>query len=205
MKKLFPVLLSILLAFTLTACISDNAKSSTTTSAAPSTSSTASSQSPSTSRPSSSSSSTAKSIEHYCDATGCYKEGTKKYSGLGGIEYYCTTHYDEIMSIIGKMESDVGKGSASKHTCEVCSKEGTKSMKGISGATEYYCTQHYNDIMDMLGKMESDVGKGSASKHTCEVCSKEGTKSIIGLSGATEYYCTQHYNEMKDLLEYLLK
>ncbi len=91
-----------------------------------------------------------------------------------------------------------------EHICDAsgCTKEGTKSITGISGATEYYCTQHYNEIQSMIGDMEKDVGESSTSKHQCEVsgCSKEGTHSIVGLGGNTEYYCTQHYNEMVDIL-----
>lgn len=90
------------------------------------------------------------------------------------------------------------------HTCEECSKEGTKSIKGISGRTEWYCKTHYDEMMDIIGYMEKTVGSGKASKHTCEVCSKEGTKSIKGISGSTEYYCTAHYNEMVEILNMIM-
>lgn len=102
---------------------------------------------------------TEKSYEHICEASGCTKEGTKSITGISGAtEYYCTQHYNEIQSMIGDMEEDVGKGSASKHTCEAsgCSKEGTHSLTGLGGNTEYYCTQHYNEIVDMLNKMYED-------------------------------------------------
>lgn len=104
-------------------------------------------------------STTEKSYEHICEASGCTKEGTKSITGISGAtEYYCTQHYNEIQSMIGDMEEDVGKGSASKHTCEAsgCSKEGTHSLTGLGGNTEYYCTQHYNEIVDMLNKMYED-------------------------------------------------
>lgn len=100
-----------------------------------------------------------KTIEHYCDADGCYKEGTKSLVGFSGeLEYYCSTHYQEIQDIISMMEEDVGNGTASKHTCEVsgCSKEGTNEITGFSGASEYYCTEHYNEMMEMLGSMLED-------------------------------------------------
>ena len=96
---------------------------------------------------------TTKKIEHYCQATGCTREGTKTYDGFGGTEYYCYTHYNELMDMIGNMEDIVGKGSASKHTCEICSKEGTHSIAGISGETEYYCTEHYNELLDMIASL----------------------------------------------------
>ena len=102
---------------------------------------------------------TEKTYEHICEATGCTNEGTKTITGISGEkEYYCTKHYNEIQSTLGDMEEDVGKGSASKHTCEAsgCSKEGTHSLTGLGGNTEYYCTEHYNEIVDMLNKMSED-------------------------------------------------
>ena len=80
----------------------------------------------------------------------CGKSATKSVNLFGQTEYYCTTHYNEIMDIIDMMESDVGKGTASKHTCEECSSEGTHSIIGFSGKTEYYCTKHYNELQAML-------------------------------------------------------
>lgn len=99
---------------------------------------------------------TKSSYEHVCDADGCNKEGVKQYLGLSGqYEYYCDTHYNEMMNIISSMENDVGKGSASKHLCEVdeCNKEGTYSIQGLSGKMEYYCTEHYNEMNEMLENM----------------------------------------------------
>ena len=80
----------------------------------------------------------------------CGKTATKSVNLFGQTEYYCTTHYNEIMDIIDMMESNVGKGTASKHTCEECSSEGTHSIVGFSGQTEYYCTKHYNELQAML-------------------------------------------------------
>ena len=106
------------------------------------------------------SSSSSKTIEHYCEADGCYKEGTKTMAGLSGAtEYYCQSHYDEIQDIISDMEEDVGNGSASKHQCEECSKEGTNQLVGLSGATEYYCTEHYNQIVEILSEMLGDYNE----------------------------------------------
>lgn len=68
----------------------------------------------------------------------------------GELEYYCDTHYQEILDIIDMMESDVGSSNQSKHTCEECSKEGTHVYESFTGQTEYYCTEHYEELMDML-------------------------------------------------------
>lgn len=97
------------------------------------------------------------SITHYCQASGCYKEGTKTVTGISGAtEYYCQDHYNEMQNTINSMEQDVGNGSASRHTCEECSREGTHTLTGISGGTEYYCTEHYNQIMNMLEEMSGN-------------------------------------------------
>lgn len=104
---------------------------------------------------SSSSSSSTKSVEHYCEADGCYKEGTHKEMGLNGYyEYYCDGHWQEVQDIINMMEEDVGSDYG--HTCEECSKAGTNELIGLSGATEYYCTEHYNEIIEILSEMLSD-------------------------------------------------
>lgn len=101
--------------------------------------------------------SSSKTIEHYCEADGCYKEGTKAITGLSGkAEYYCYDHYQEIQDTISMMEKDVGSGTASKHQCEECSKEGTRELVGFSGETEYYCTEHYNEIIEILNMMYGD-------------------------------------------------
>ena len=64
--------------------------------------------------------------------------------------------YDEIQHPLVTMEQSVGSGTASKHQCEECSKEGTHSLTGLSGATEYYCTEHYNEIMEMLEALSGE-------------------------------------------------
>lgn len=117
-------------------------------------SSSSSSSSSSYSSDSSSSSSSSSSVEHYCDAGGCTKEGTKVVTGLSGDpEYYCQEHYDEMQSIISDMEEDVGSGSYSTHKCEECSKEGTHELTGLDGSPEYYCTEHYNQLVDIVNEL----------------------------------------------------
>lgn len=101
-----------------------------------------------------SSSNSSSYIEHYCDASGCTKEGIKVITGLSGDpEYYCQEHYDEMQSIIGDMEEDVGNGAYSMHKCEECSKEGTHELTGLDGNPEYYCTEHYNQLMDIVNEL----------------------------------------------------
>ena len=44
-----------------------------------------------------------------------------------------------------------GNGSGgSKHTCEICGREGTNKYESFTGQTEYYCTQHYKELLEML-------------------------------------------------------
>lgn len=83
-----------------------------------------------------------------------YKRETKVVTGLSGDpEYYCQKHYDEMQSIIGDMEEDVGSGSYSTHKCEECSKEGTHELTGLDGSPEYYCTEHYNQLVDIVNEL----------------------------------------------------
>lgn len=87
---------------------------------------------------------------HTC--TECGKNAPHSYTNpfSGGIEYYCETHYQEIIDMMGEMEEDVGQSSQSKHTCEQCNREGTHRYDSFTGQTEYYCTQHYEELMEML-------------------------------------------------------
>ena len=82
----------------------------------------------------------------------CGKEAKYSYTNpfSNNKESYCYTHYKQIVDILGKMESDVGKSSQSKHTCEKCSREGTHKYDSFTGQTEYYCTKHYEELKSML-------------------------------------------------------
>lgn len=88
----------------------------------------------------------------------CGETGNYKYTNPAThiIEYYCYTHYNEIINMISEMEEDVGKGSYSKHICEQCSKEGTHTYYSFTGQTEYYCTQHYEELQSMLNSFGLD-------------------------------------------------
>lgn len=100
-------------------------------------------------------SSNSSSENHICQADGCYREGIKTVTGISGkTEYYCQEHYDEIQDIIDMMETDVGNGTESRHTCAAsgCNKEGTNPVEGFGG-TEDYCTEHYNDLIDIINSM----------------------------------------------------
>lgn len=85
-----------------------------------------------------------------CAECGKTAPESQKISLFGIEEYYCDTHYQEIMDIISMMESDVGSSSQSKHTCAECNKEGTREYNSFTGQTEYYCTEHYYELMNML-------------------------------------------------------
>lgn len=51
------------------------------------------------------------SITHYCQASGCYKEGTKAVTGISGdTEYYCQDHYNEMQNTINSMEQGKRRG-----------------------------------------------------------------------------------------------
>lgn len=42
-----------------------------------------------------------KTPKRYCEVDGCYKEGTNKLEGITGeIEYYCYTHYQELLGFL---------------------------------------------------------------------------------------------------------
>lgn len=154
MRKIAVIALSILLVSTLIGCSNTEETKTDNTTKTEDTASTTDTSKSSSYSSSSKSSSTSK-ITHYCDASDCTREGTKSYSGIGGqTEYYCLTHYNEIIDIMSDMEEDVGKSSYSKHTCEECSREGTYSIVGISGSTEYYCSTHYRELKELLEMFE---------------------------------------------------
>lgn len=138
-----------------------------------------------------------KSVDHYCEADGCLKEGIKTIIGFNGTtEYYCSSHYQEIQDILNMMEEDVGSGAYSKHQCEECSKEGTHEIIGFSGITEYYCTEHYNKIVETINMMtESQSVSTTAFTNktgtSTTKCAHSGCNNFIASSGDT-YYCTMH-------------
>ena len=92
-----------------------------------------------------------------CTVDGCTKNATKSYTNpfSGKSEPYCTTHYNEIIEMMGEMEQSVGSSSSSKHTCEECSREGIHKIIGFSGKAEYYCTKHYEEIREILEQLEA--------------------------------------------------
>lgn len=54
-----------------------------------------------------------KRIEHYCEVSGCGKEGTKRITGISGqTEYYCQTHYDEMADILDEMVNSSNSSSS---------------------------------------------------------------------------------------------
>lgn len=87
---------------------------------------------------------------HACEECGNNAMNTYNNPFSGKTEYYCNSHYQEILDIMSGFESDVGNSAQSKHTCEQCSREGTHRYDSFTGQTEYYCTEHYEELMDML-------------------------------------------------------
>lgn len=77
-------------------------------------------------------------------------------NGNAQLEYEIKWSDDRAVSVkTEKNYSDDSNDSNNSryHTCEVCSKEGTHAIIGISGQTEYYCTEHYEEMLDILEMM----------------------------------------------------
>lgn len=70
----------------------------------------------------------------------------------GTKEYYCTTHYQEMVRILSGMEEDVGESGLTPK-CQQCSKAGTYEIIGLSGEMEYYCYSHYKEMADIIEYM----------------------------------------------------
>lgn len=76
-----------------------------------------------------SSSSQKQTISHYCEVSGCNKEGTRSITGISGqTEYYCQTHYDEM----GDMWDDMVNKSSSKNSAS------SSSGHGYDASDPYY-------------------------------------------------------------------
>lgn len=85
-----------------------------------------------------------------CVECGITAKKTYRNPFSGEAEDYCNFHYKEIIDMMGKMESVVGKSKQSKHTCVQCSREGIHKYNSFTGQTEYYCTAHYEELQSML-------------------------------------------------------
>lgn len=83
----------------------------------------------STSKPSAS-----KMTTQTCQASGCNREGTKKITGFSGaIEYYCTTHYNEMV--------DIWDSIATKYmACEFCGKKTNCTYTTSLGLSFWVCS-----------------------------------------------------------------
>lgn len=88
-----------------------------------------------------------KTIQHYCEADGCYKEGTEAIEGFSGeLEYYCYSHYKELGDIVNDMIEDTYSSTASftnktGTSTTKCAHSGCDNYIASSGDT-YYCTTH---------------------------------------------------------------
>lgn len=90
--------------------------------------------------------SVSKSIEHYCEADGCYKEGTMPLEGFSGeIEYYCYTHYKELEDMVNDMIDDTYSSSSFTNktgtSTTKCMHSGCDNYIAPSGDT-YFCITH---------------------------------------------------------------
>ena len=91
--------------------------------------------------------SSSKTIEHYCEADGCYKEGTESIVGLNNtLEYYCYTHYKEMEDMVNDMVEGTYSSSSSftnktGTSTTKCAHSGCNNYIASSGDT-YYCTTH---------------------------------------------------------------
>lgn len=93
-----------------------------------------------------STSTTKSTVSKTCAVDGCYRDGTRSYYNdlAERTEYYCRTHYDEL---IGSINTVISK---SDPVCGMdgCYRDGTKVWKNFYGINEYYCPTHYEDVME---------------------------------------------------------
>lgn len=76
------------------------------------------------------------------------RNGSTRGTGQG-------TFIKTSIRVDGNAATENGSG-GSKHTCEICSREGTNKYESFTGQTEYYCSQHYKELLEML----EDLGIG---------------------------------------------
>lgn len=64
-----------------------------------------------------SSSTSKKTVNHYCEVSGCYKEGTRSMTGISGkTEYYCQAHYSEMEDMWNDMVSSSSSSNDSSYS-----------------------------------------------------------------------------------------
>ena len=86
----------------------------------------------------------------YDDAYYVSKIIEKKLNVSPHVGHYEGTQYAIFCaSCIRKSTENIKK----EHTCEVCKKDGTYKIIGLSGNEEYYCKVHYDEMNNMLKKM----------------------------------------------------
>ena len=93
----------------------------------------------------------------------CAHDGCTNYVASTGDTNCCVMHSNRCAecgkyidedaifcaSCIRKSTENIKK----EHTCEVCKKDGTYKIIGLSGNEEYYCKVHYDEMNNMLKKM----------------------------------------------------
>lgn len=70
------------------------------------------------------------------------RNGSTRGTGQG-------TFIKTSIRVDGNAATGNGTG-GSKHTCEICSREGTNKYESFTGQIEYYCSQHYKELLEML-------------------------------------------------------
>lgn len=100
--------------------------------------------------------------------TVCAHTGCTKYIAPSGDTNCCTIHSNQCMDCGCYIDEDATwcvsclqkaaeqAAQTNKHYCEVCGKEATFSIDGITGSKEYYCSTHYNEMKDMLDWMQGN-------------------------------------------------
>ena len=77
---------------------------------------------------------TSKSTTHTCEASGCYRDGTKTITGFSGAtEYYCTTHYNEMVDIWDSLTTKY-------MACELCDKKTNCTYTTSLGLSFWVCS-----------------------------------------------------------------
>lgn len=93
--------------------------------------------------------------------TKCAHTGCSNYIANSGDTNCCKEHSNRCLDCNKYIDEDAHYcvsciAAALTPACEVCSKDATHTIKGITGQTEYYCTEHYNEMKELLEWLENN-------------------------------------------------